>query len=216
MHSALQEQELEINSGMRNIVILFNEAGVNLLLTVENPSQEKALKKVISLFPWPVESAGFADINGEIKSIAYNKVYDITAERKTNISGEQFFIQAIKIENGGVYYGHPELSLRSQKWVIPVSTPVFDRKGRQAGIIYVQIYLDNIKKLINKVKKRYPNIYNVLVKERNEVMAKKLARLMKDKPDDKLLAIVGAGHEEEIIDLIERDINKINITLIFK
>ena len=165
MHSALQEQELEINSGMRNIVILFNEAGVNLLLTVENPSfvryieetdskrlhineQEKALQKVMSLFPWPVEYAGFADINGEIKSIAYNKVYDITAERKTNISGEQFFIQAIKIENGGVYYGHPELSLRSQKWVIPVSTPVFDRKGRQAGIIYVQIYLDNIKKLI--------------------------------------------------------------------
>ena len=165
MHSALQEQELEINSGMRNIVILFNEAGVNLLLTVENPSfvryieetdskrlhineQEKALQKVMSLFPWPVESAGFADINGEIKSIAYSKVYDITAERKTNISGEQIFIQTIKIERGGVYYGHPELSLRSQKWVIPVSTPVFDRKGRQAGIIYVQIYLDNIKKLI--------------------------------------------------------------------
>jgi len=69
-----------------------------------------------------------------------------------------------------------------------------------------------IKKLIDKVKKRYPNIYMVLVKERNEVMAKKLARLMKDKPDDKLLAIVGAGHEEDIIDLIERDINKIDIT----
>ena len=69
-----------------------------------------------------------------------------------------------------------------------------------------------IKKLIDKVKKRYPNIYNVLVKERNEVMAKILARLMKDKPDDKLLAIVGAGHEEEIIDLIERDINKMDIT----
>ena len=69
-----------------------------------------------------------------------------------------------------------------------------------------------IKKLIDKVKKRYPNIYKVLVKERNEVMAKKLARLMKDKPDDKLLAIVGAGHEEDIIDLIERDINKIDIT----
>lgn len=168
LHSALQEQELEINSGMRNIVILFNEAGVNLLLTVENPSfvryieetdsrrlhineQEKALKKVMSLFPWPVESAGFADINGDIKSIVYNKVSDITAERKTNISREQFFIQAIKIEKGGVYYGHPEFSPRSQKWVIPVSTPVFDRKGRQGGIIYVQIYLDNIKKLIRGI-----------------------------------------------------------------
>ena len=168
LHSALQEQELEINSGMRNIVILFNEAGVNLLLTVENPSfvryieeadsgrlqineQEKALKKVISLFPWPVESAGFADINGDIKSIVYNKVYDITAEGKTDISEEQYFIKAIKIEQGGVYYGHPEFSPRSQKWVIPVSTPVFDRKGRQGGVIYVQIYLDNIKKLIQGI-----------------------------------------------------------------
>lgn len=69
-----------------------------------------------------------------------------------------------------------------------------------------------IKTLINKVKKRYPNIYNVLVKERNEVMAKNLIRLMKEKEDDKILAIVGAGHEDEIIRLIKKGINKVDIT----
>ncbi len=69
-----------------------------------------------------------------------------------------------------------------------------------------------IKKLINQVKKRYPNVYNVLVKERNEFMAKKLVKLMKMKESEKILAIVGAGHEEEIIDLIKKNINKVDIS----
>lgn len=69
-----------------------------------------------------------------------------------------------------------------------------------------------IDKLIKKVKERYPNIYNVLVKERNEVMAKKLVRLMKTKEDSRILAIVGAGHEEEIVDLIKKDINKVDVS----
>ncbi len=69
-----------------------------------------------------------------------------------------------------------------------------------------------IKKLINKVRKRYPNIYNVLVKERNEVMAKRLVKIMKQKPDEKILSIVGAGHEEDIISLIKKRINNVDIT----
>jgi len=69
-----------------------------------------------------------------------------------------------------------------------------------------------IDKLISKVKKRYPNIYNVLVKERNEVMAKKLVKLMKAKEESKILAIVGAGHEDEIVSLIKKNINKVDIT----
>ena len=60
-----------------------------------------------------------------------------------------------------------------------------------------------IKKLTKKVKKRYPNIYHVLVYERNHVMAKNLANLIKKYPDEKILAIIGAGHEKEIIDLIK-------------
>ena len=42
-------------------------------------------------------------------------------------------------------------------------------------------------------------------------MAKKLVRLMKAR-DEKILAIVGAGHEEEIVNLIKKDINKVDVT----
>ncbi|MFH1324980.1 MAG: TraB/GumN family protein [Nanoarchaeota archaeon] len=68
-----------------------------------------------------------------------------------------------------------------------------------------------INTLVNKVKKRYPTIYNVLIKERNEFMSKKLVRLMKEKQDQNILAIVGAGHEEEIIELIKKGINNIEV-----
>lgn len=69
-----------------------------------------------------------------------------------------------------------------------------------------------INNLVNKVKKRYPSVYNVLIKERNEIMSKKLVRLMKEKPDEHILAIVGAGHEEEIISLVKKGINKVDIS----
>jgi pheromone shutdown-related protein TraB len=61
-----------------------------------------------------------------------------------------------------------------------------------------------IDKLIKEVKQKYPNIYRVLVKERNEFMAKNLANLLNNNPDKKILAIVGAGHEEEMIKIIKK------------
>jgi len=61
-----------------------------------------------------------------------------------------------------------------------------------------------IKKLIDKVKVRYPNIYKVLVEERNIIMANNLSGLMGENEDKKIVAIVGAGHEKEIIELIKR------------
>lgn len=60
-----------------------------------------------------------------------------------------------------------------------------------------------INKLIGKVKKRYPSIYKVLIEERNEVMARNLKKIMEDNQDKKILAIIGAGHEEDIIKLIK-------------
>jgi pheromone shutdown protein TraB len=60
-----------------------------------------------------------------------------------------------------------------------------------------------IKKLLGKVQKRYPNLYKVLITERNEYMASKLAKIIKVNEDKKVLAIVGAGHEEEMIELIK-------------
>jgi len=60
-----------------------------------------------------------------------------------------------------------------------------------------------IKKLINKVKHRYPGLYKVLIEERNEYMASKLARIRAKNQDKKILAIIGAGHEKELLDLIK-------------
>jgi len=61
-----------------------------------------------------------------------------------------------------------------------------------------------IKKLVGKVKKRYPNIYNVLIEERDHVMAENLRKIMEKYPEKKILAIIGAGHEEDIIKLIKK------------
>ncbi len=64
-----------------------------------------------------------------------------------------------------------------------------------------------IHKLMKEVKLRYPNLYRVLVTERNEVMAQRLAKLMSDFPDRRILAVVGAGHESELIFLVKKYLN---------
>lgn len=61
-----------------------------------------------------------------------------------------------------------------------------------------------IDSIIAQVKKRYPGIYKALIEERNEVMAKNLYKLMNKYKDSKIFAVVGAGHEFEIIDIIKR------------
>lgn len=59
-----------------------------------------------------------------------------------------------------------------------------------------------IEKVVNKVKEDYPEVYNVLIKERNEIIAKNLNKLIHDNKDKKILAIIGAGHEKEVDRLI--------------
>jgi pheromone shutdown-related protein TraB len=60
--------------------------------------------------------------------------------------------------------------------------------------------------MIKQTKIRYPNIYKVLVEERNIIMSKKLTALLKT--DKKVLAIVGAGHEQELVRLIKWNLQK--------
>ena len=62
-----------------------------------------------------------------------------------------------------------------------------------------------IKTMIEKVKKDYPNIHKVLIEERNIYMAKALTGLMDTYKNKKILAIIGAGHEEDIIKLVKRE-----------
>lgn len=60
---------------------------------------------------------------------------------------------------------------------------------------------DVVEKLVGMVKKSYPSFYKVLIEERNEVMSKSLYKLMS--LDKKIVAIVGAGHEKDIIRLVK-------------
>ena len=72
-----------------------------------------------------------------------------------------------------------------------------------------------MRKLLKKVKVRYPNIYGVLVEERNEVMAKRLIMIMKENPEKKIVAVVDAGHEEDIVNLVKDRVNKMDICYSF-
>jgi len=59
-----------------------------------------------------------------------------------------------------------------------------------------------IEKLIGQLQVRYPNVYDVLVRQRNYFMAKKLAKLMQQEQKP-IIAIVGAGHGKEIIRIVK-------------
>ena len=60
-----------------------------------------------------------------------------------------------------------------------------------------------IKKMMKEVKIRYPNLYRVLVTERNKIMAGNIFKIMREHPDKKILAVVGAGHAEDMMRIIE-------------
>jgi len=56
-----------------------------------------------------------------------------------------------------------------------------------------------IKKIIDKIKKDYPSFYLTIIKERNIYMAQNLHKLMQKYPDGKIVAVIGAGHEKDIL-----------------
>ncbi|GIU69351.1 MAG: hypothetical protein KatS3mg002_0587 [Candidatus Woesearchaeota archaeon] len=65
-----------------------------------------------------------------------------------------------------------------------------------------------INRMIGELKTRYPSLYNVLIHERNIVMAKNLVKIIENNPDKKILTVIGAGHEKEMVSLIKKEENK--------
>lgn len=61
-----------------------------------------------------------------------------------------------------------------------------------------------IKKLTDEVKVRYPNIYKVLIDERNIVMAHRLVALSRSHPEEEIVAVMGAGHVDEVAKMIKK------------
>ena len=53
-----------------------------------------------------------------------------------------------------------------------------------------------ILKIIGQMKRQYPSIYKTIISDRDKYMVRQLVKLMRDHPEKKILAIVGAGHKE--------------------
>ncbi len=68
-----------------------------------------------------------------------------------------------------------------------------------------------IEKLIKKLKIRYPNIYDVLIAERNDVIAKNIAKLTRNFPDANIVVVLGAGHVKEVKDLLKKYLKEYDI-----
>ncbi|MBU0470630.1 MAG: TraB/GumN family protein [Nanoarchaeota archaeon] len=53
-----------------------------------------------------------------------------------------------------------------------------------------------ISSLIKQLDERYPNVYKTLITDRNKYMIKELVKLLRDNKEQKILVVVGAGHQE--------------------
>lgn len=60
-----------------------------------------------------------------------------------------------------------------------------------------------IKMVIQRLKKRYPSLYRVLIDERNKIMAKNLYNLKKENLNSQIVVIVGAGHLPQLLNYLK-------------
>lgn len=63
---------------------------------------------------------------------------------------------------------------------------------------------DLIHALTEELRVKYPNVHKVIIADRNKVMAKRLSALMHQSPDKKIVAVIGAGHEDDMLELIKK------------
>ena len=58
-------------------------------------------------------------------------------------------------------------------------------------------------KVTKQLRTKFPKLYQILVTERNEIMAKNLKYIHKKFPKYKIVAIIGAGHKKDVEQLIK-------------
>ncbi len=63
-----------------------------------------------------------------------------------------------------------------------------------------------IHQLIDRVKEEYPSVYQVIIHERDMFMSLALIAITKEKPDAKVLAVVGAGHESGMMEFLKSNV----------
>ena len=98
-----------------------------------------------------------------------------------------------------------------EKWhfVVDMVSAMLQKKEVQFDLTKVP-EKEIIQKLLEHTKKRYPNIYYALVTKRNRYMAKKIVQLIIEQPGKKILVLIGAGHEDEMHTLIEKNMEKVS------
>lgn len=168
LNAALKEQDLEADSGMRNIVTFFVESGVHLRLTARNTAfaryfedppgkeayriaQENAMLDISSSLEGVVESIGLSDVNGKVITSFFEGEPVSSGSSHPTVSDRPFSRQALKLKDERIFYGLPEFSRSSQQWIIPVAVPIFNQDGISRGVLWMQIYLDYVKRLIKGI-----------------------------------------------------------------
>lgn len=68
-----------------------------------------------------------------------------------------------------------------------------------------------IEMMIEMIKGIYPSFYNVLIDDRNKIMARKLILLSKKYPEKEILAVVGAGHKKGMLEYLKKYEHKLEI-----
>lgn len=63
---------------------------------------------------------------------------------------------------------------------------------------------DLIKKLLLRVQQRYPNVYTVLITERNHFMVRKIRQFQQKYSEHIIIAVIGAGHEDGMKELLDK------------
>lgn len=61
-----------------------------------------------------------------------------------------------------------------------------------------------VEKVVRSFKRGYPNLYKVLVSERNVFMAEQLKNILLSVNGGLVVAVVGAGHERDIVKLLKK------------
>lgn len=65
-----------------------------------------------------------------------------------------------------------------------------------------------IDKLVDELKGRYPVMHEVLLTSRNEIMAKRIIKLLNDNENSKVMIVVGAAHKKGVEEILSKRISK--------
>ena len=59
-----------------------------------------------------------------------------------------------------------------------------------------------IEKMMDHLKQRYPSLHKTIVEDRNKYMVKKIVKIIRNNPEQKVLVVVGAGHKKGMEELL--------------